>query len=174
MEWKIPKDEMPIIEAALQFGDWLLNHPLCDNQQKEQIVAVQQVLKQLPKHEPGFSGEFGCTIEGIHLDTEGIYRCWGVEFHKDVLEICSVYTPVPEVSLFEQIDHEWTYEIKVGQPALRNFGMDNWAEETRKIESYLTKDYYLEIETGLDGELLFSEKVLLNGEYISQETLFGV
>ncbi len=129
MKWDIRDEEKSIIEDSIAFGDWLHDHPLSTPRQQEMIRSVQDVLALLPKQKSGFDGGFECTIESPNDNTTGAYRVWSAEFFNDTLEIGSVYTPYPEVSIPEQMNNEWSYEIEFGSRARRNYGMDNWGKE---------------------------------------------
>ena len=75
MNWDIRDVDKPLIEAAIRFGDWLARHPLTTDEQRQQITAVQQVLRVLPAFHEGFNGEYGCNIlkskgsKGSELET---------------------------------------------------------------------------------------------------------
>ncbi|MCP4022773.1 MAG: hypothetical protein GY729_13090 [Desulfobacteraceae bacterium] len=165
-QWDIREKEKFIIEAVINFGDWLQDHPLALPEQKEAIRSVQKILKHLPGYQAGFNGGYECTIDSPYPETEGVYRCWWVEIFKDVLSIGNVYTPYPEVDESEQSRHEWEYEIQYGHKASVNFGMENWVKEISQIEHYLTRDFYLEVGTDLNSEYLLSDQVLFNGQIV--------
>lgn len=170
-KWDIRDEEKPIIEDSIAFGDWLHDHPLSTPRQREMIRVVQEVLALLPEYKPDFIGGYECTIESLNSNTKGVYRVWSIEFFNGTIEIGSIYTPYPEVSIPEQMHNEWWYEIEFGSRDRRNYGMDNWGKEIMKIESFLCDGYYLEIETSLGEDFAMSDKVLLDGKYIPRSDL---
>lgn len=101
----LDKSHQPIINAAIQLGDWLLALDNLMDADKAAIKAVQATLKKLPEIDGGTLAMYGFSIERGDQNS-GLVRGWDVSleyFAKDAerqggLEIFSSYIPIPETA----------------------------------------------------------------------------
>lgn len=122
----LDKNHQPLINAAIQLGDWLLTLDNVMDADKSAIKAVQTALKKLPEIEGGTLAMYGFSIERGDQNS-GLVRGWDVSleyFAKDAeqqggLEIFSSYIPVPESAdsavLVEKASREVYFHWPIGE-----------------------------------------------------------
>ena len=61
----IMPEEEPLIHAAIQLSDWLLQQKSVSEDKKKTVKAVQSALKTLPYGIPDFEGAYGFSANGL-------------------------------------------------------------------------------------------------------------
>jgi hypothetical protein len=92
-----------IVNAAIEFGAWLMAECTLDEQAISTIQSIQKTLRELPSIADGTLAMYGLSIEKGTSD-EGLIRGWdvAVEYFADDpqqqagLECFSSYLPMPE------------------------------------------------------------------------------
>ena len=81
-----PEDEK-LIQAAIEFGEWLLRQSEATESQRAAITAMLNFLRNLPlAPPPDFNGEFGFRFEPSYLD-QGHIGSWMVSVCRGIFEI---------------------------------------------------------------------------------------
>lgn len=169
-EWNIEEEDKTLFQAAIAFGDWLINHPIISEQQKVMIKKVQEVLGKVPEYISDFSGGYGCRALPATEEATGAVRSWVVEIDAEGLLIGSFYDSLPEVDFREDYERETEYQLEYDGIRIESCS-EEWIKEVENVERYLCKDFYLQIETELHDETICSDKVLLNEKIISESDL---
>lgn len=112
------KTHPPIIQAAINLGDWLLSLENLSEQDKNAIKAVQDALKKLPEIDEDILAMYGFSIERGDAE-KGLVRGWDVslEYSADDaeqqvgLEIFSSYIPLPETTDAAVLAEKKTREV---------------------------------------------------------------
>lgn len=101
----LDKNHLPVIQAAIHLGDWMITLENLTEADKTAIKAVQEALKKLPQIDDDILAMYGFSIE--RGDTEqGLVRGWDISLEhvsgdpdqQAGLEIFSSYIPIPETS----------------------------------------------------------------------------
>lgn len=148
----IREQDWPLIESAIQFGDWLKRHAAAQDIAK--VDRLQDALRRLPETTPALEVEYGFTVR-FPFRNGVLYRSWMVTMSANTIEIFSNYTPDPRVDVWEEIDQELAFELTAGKP---NFNSDTdyekWCREVARMDEYMTSgDVEIEIyESGLGRE----------------------
>lgn len=101
----LDKTHPPIIQAAIQLGDWLLSLENLTEQDKTAIKAVQQALQKLPEVEEDILAMYGFSFERGDAEN-GLVRGWDISLEYNAgapeqqggLEIFSSYIPLPHTN----------------------------------------------------------------------------
>lgn len=101
----LDKAHPPIIQAAIQLGDWLLSLENLTEQDKTAIKAVQQALQRLPEVEEDILAMYGFSFERGDAEN-GLVRGWDISLEYNAgdpeqqggLEIFSSYIPLPDTN----------------------------------------------------------------------------
>jgi len=101
----LDKTHPPIIQAAINLGDWLLTLENLSDEDKSAIKAVQVALKKLPEIDEDILAMYGFSIERGDADN-GLVRGWDVSLEYAAndaeqqvgLEVFSSYIPLPDTT----------------------------------------------------------------------------
>ncbi|MDO8825016.1 hypothetical protein [Methylophaga sp.] len=101
----LDKTHPPIIQAAINLGDWLLTLENLSDEDKSAIKAVQDALKKLPEIDEDILAMYGFSIERGDADN-GLVRGWDVSLEYAAndaeqqvgLEVFSSYIPLPDTT----------------------------------------------------------------------------
>jgi len=149
LKWHIRDEDKALINAAIQLGEYIKNHPQITPVQKHTISQIQNCLKDLPNYTPGISASYELRIVNeAGFPEMGIRRSWSVEIYNDTIEIMSDYESFPEPEdRFENTLIELNFCLIAGKE--RNNDRTNylrWIIETSDPDLFLTKGYHAEIE----------------------------
>jgi hypothetical protein len=149
LKWHIREEDKPLINAAIQLGEYIKNHPLTTPVQKHTIFQIQNCLKDLPDYSPGITSSYELRIvNNPDFPEKGIKRSWSVEVFHDTIEIMSDYESFPEPQdRFEYTSIELNFCLIAGK--IRNNDHTNylrWINETSNPDMFLTNGYHPEIE----------------------------
>tara|TARA_R110002073_G_scaffold65591_4_gene163849 strand:- start:6743 stop:7279 length:537 start_codon:yes stop_codon:yes gene_type:complete len=121
----LDKTHPPIIQAAINLGDWLLSLENLSEQDKTAIKAVQDALQKLPEIDDDILAMYGFSFERGDAD-DGLVRGWDISLEYNAndpeqqggLEIFSSYIPLPDttdpVVLAEKKQREVYFHWPVG------------------------------------------------------------
>lgn len=121
----LDKTHPPIIQAAINLGDWLLTLEDLSVQDKTAIKAVQQALKKLPEIDEDILAMYGFSFERGGADN-GLVRGWDISLEYNAndpeqqggLEIFSSYIPLPDTNdpavLADKKQHEVYFHWPIG------------------------------------------------------------
>ncbi len=149
LKWYIRDEDKPLINAAIQLGEYIKNNPQTTPIQKLTISQIQNCLKDLPNYTPGISASFELRIVNeAGFPEMGIRRSWSVEIFNNTIEIMSDYESFPKPKdRFENTGIELNFCLIAGKE--RNNDQTNylrWIIETSNPDLFLTKGYHAEIE----------------------------
>jgi hypothetical protein len=149
LKWHIRNQDKPLINAAIQLGEYIKNYTQTTPAQKQTISQIQNCLKNLPNYTPGISAGYELNIVNNPGFLEmGIRRSWSVEIFNDSIEIMSEYDSFPEPEdRFENAGIELNFCLIAGKE--RNNDQTNylrWIIETSNPDLFLTNGYHAEIE----------------------------
>ncbi len=97
LKWHIRDEDKPLINAAIQLGEYIKNHNQTTPLQKHTVSQVQNCLKDLPNYTPGISASYELrVVNDAGFPEMGIRRSWSVEIYNDTIEIMSDYESFPE------------------------------------------------------------------------------
>ena len=140
------KDE-PLIHAAIGFGDWLLRQPEITGAGRAAVARLQEALRRLPQHSPGFCASYGFTVWPTMRKEfrtpsdyvwDGIVRTWDVSMiWRGELEVLSLFTG--HASAAPQDEDEWQLSFRVnagGDPCPGTWYYDRWIAEVARLDRW--------------------------------------
>lgn len=150
MKFDIRPEDWPLITAAVCLGDWLADFKGATAEQVKAIRSLQAVLRRLPEVSPGENAEYGFKAWTGEKEPPRLFREWCVYMNRNVVEIFSNYIPFPEVDVWEQMDHELAFYLRVGdQNKNSTFYYDEWIKEVSNPDAFRKAGYYFEIEANI-------------------------
>lgn len=166
----LDKTHKQLIQSAIGLGNWLLNFDVLSADDKQAVIAIQDVLKKLPKINDGTLAMLGVSIE-TGDEEQGLVRGWdvSVEYFADDpeqqggLELFSSYLPIPETTdkdiLAIKKQHEVYFHWPIGDVCnlVKQEQAEQWMKEVNQPQALLMtgsrlraelvyKDFYSEIE----------------------------
>jgi hypothetical protein len=119
-------EDLALVAAAIELGDWLLAYPACTPTQARAIRYLQEHLRQLPLVSPEMlEAEYGFAILiGAGWDTvtteprEGLARGWSISLSVAELLVSTIHTANPEIPAHLN-EHESFFEFFVGETKSR-------------------------------------------------------
>ena len=156
-KWNIRQEDQPLIEAAIQLGEYLKRINQISQEQKDIIQQVQDILKSIPHYIRGFKGCYQLEITNSTEPPEsGKKVYWAVEIFDDVIEIFSDYETIPKLKdRYEDIKNELVFFLIAGKTNKNSTDIyEQWIKEISNPESFLTDGYHMEIETTLGNKII--------------------
>jgi len=149
LKWHLREEDKPLINAAIQLGEYIKNNPQTTPVQKRTILQIQNCLKNLPNYTPGITASYELKIvNNTDFSEAGIKRSWTVEIFNDTIEIMSEYDSFPDSKdRFENTPIELNFCLIAGKK--RNNDLKNymrWIIETSNPDLFLTNGYHSEID----------------------------
>jgi hypothetical protein len=146
-------EEQPIIQAAIELGDWLIAQFEMTDGQVAKIHRAQALLRKgvFPPSDEAY--DYALDANG-----NGLGRSWGILFSSVELEVYSIYKPksgyvepggiVNEAALWHMIDQEDEFIWKVGCLHDQPYDGSRWIDEVSCPEKYAAQGFELDVDMG--------------------------
>lgn len=176
--FQLKEEDLSLIEAAVELGDWLIRHGATD-MQREVIRLLQDALRRLPEPTRSLNADYGFRVEDrrvreadrhrhisepekipVPYPDQAIQRSWSVAMypvkrdHRETgqtcLEISSTFSDLPRRNVIDEMPHELDFFIHSGASAWPStYNHDRWIREVGDPTQYIGEHELIEIKTWL-------------------------
>ncbi len=144
--YDIRPEDKPLIDAAINLGEWLSNQAITSDEEKSAIQKMLTFLNNLPSPPPeGLNAEFGFFFESINPNAVSHGGTWSVSVCRGMFEMYSV--PVDE-------DDEFSWLLCPGienQNSLYN--SDTWIRQISNPNALAVDKHKLTLEASVSLSL---------------------